>query len=128
MIDPTAYLIFLGASHSPEQTSVMRPVLGDRQAVRKGFEVRFDPVNTLVISMVGETIPERRGTVMAFNSTAQQLGVMSGSAVGGLAVETAGYGGLGWVVVGISLVPVLLVVLFVDERRFGASRAQAAVA
>jgi hypothetical protein len=50
---------FLGASHSPEQSSVMRPVLGDRQAVRKGFEVRFDPVNTLVVSMVGEELRRR---------------------------------------------------------------------
>jgi Matrixin len=51
---------FLGASHSPEQDSVMRPVLGDRQAVRKGFHVRFDPVNTLVMSMVGEEIRRRQ--------------------------------------------------------------------
>ena len=51
---------FLGASHSPEQSSVMRPVLGDRQAVRKGFQVRFDPVNTLVMSMVGEELRRRR--------------------------------------------------------------------
>ncbi|MGD9637117.1 MAG: matrixin family metalloprotease, partial [Pirellulales bacterium] len=51
---------FLGASHSPEQSSVMRPVLGDRQAVRKGFQIRFDPVNTLVMSMVGEELRRRR--------------------------------------------------------------------
>lgn len=50
---------FLGASHSPERDSVMRPVLGDRQAVRKGFHVRFDPVNTLIISMVGEELRRR---------------------------------------------------------------------
>jgi hypothetical protein len=47
---------FLGASHSPEQNSVMRPVLGNRQAVRVGFQVRFDPVNALIIGMVGEEI------------------------------------------------------------------------
>jgi Matrixin len=51
---------FLGASHSPERDSVMRPVLGDRQAVRAGFHVRFDPVNTLVMSLVGEEIRRRR--------------------------------------------------------------------
>jgi hypothetical protein len=56
---------FLGASHSPEQTSVMRPVLGDRQAVRKGFQVRFDPVNTLVIAMVGEELRRRRVSKVA---------------------------------------------------------------
>jgi len=51
---------FLGASHSPERDSVMRPVLGNRQAVRKGFQVRFDPVNTLVMAMVGEELRRRR--------------------------------------------------------------------
>jgi hypothetical protein len=51
---------FLGASHSPEGDSVMRPVLGNRQAVRAGFQVRFDPVNTLVIGMVGEEIRRRK--------------------------------------------------------------------
>ena len=51
---------FLGASHSPERTSAMRPVLGDRQAVRAGFQVRFDPVNTLIMSMVGEELSRRR--------------------------------------------------------------------
>jgi hypothetical protein len=51
---------FLGASHSPERDSAMRPVLGDRQAARKGFQVKFDPVNTLIISLVGEEIRRRR--------------------------------------------------------------------
>jgi hypothetical protein len=51
---------FLGASHSPEQTSVMRPVLGNRQAVRVEFQVRFDPVNALIIGMVGEELGRRK--------------------------------------------------------------------
>lgn len=51
---------FLGASHSPEPDSVMRPVLGDRKSRRSDFTIRFDPVNTLVMSMVGEEI-RRRG-------------------------------------------------------------------
>lgn len=51
---------FLGASHSPEQDSVMRPVLGDRQSREKSFQIRFDPVNTLIISMVGEEVRRRR--------------------------------------------------------------------
>jgi hypothetical protein len=50
---------FLGASHSPEPTSVMRPVLGNRQAVRVDFQVRFDPVNALIIGMVGEELGRR---------------------------------------------------------------------
>jgi hypothetical protein len=51
---------FLGASHSPEQTSVMRPVLGNHQAVRIDFQVRFDPVNALIIGMVGEELGRRK--------------------------------------------------------------------
>jgi hypothetical protein len=50
---------FLGASHSPEPTSVMRPVMGNRQAVRVDFQVRFDPVNALIIGMVGEEMGRR---------------------------------------------------------------------
>jgi hypothetical protein len=49
----------LGASHSREPNSVMRPVLGDKQAVRANFRVRFDPVNALVIAMVGEEMRRR---------------------------------------------------------------------
>ncbi|TWT36169.1 hypothetical protein KOR34_10700 [Posidoniimonas corsicana] len=51
---------YLGASHSPEPDSVMRPVLGDRQSRQTGFGIRFDPVNTLIMSMVGEEV-RRRG-------------------------------------------------------------------
>jgi hypothetical protein len=51
---------YLGASHSPEQTSVMRPVLGNRQAARVEFQVRFDPVNALIIGMIGEEIGRRK--------------------------------------------------------------------
>jgi len=51
---------FLGASHSPESNSVMRPVLGDRQALQAGFKIRFDPVNTLIMAMIGEEM-RRRG-------------------------------------------------------------------
>ncbi len=50
----------LGAAHSPEADSVMRPVLGDRKARRNDFTIRFDPVNTLVMAMAGEEIRRRR--------------------------------------------------------------------
>jgi hypothetical protein len=53
---------YLGAAHSPERDSVMRPVLGDKQAGRVAFRIRFDPVNALVIAMVGEEM-RRRGAV-----------------------------------------------------------------
>ncbi len=63
---------FLGAAHSPEQDSVMRPILGDRQALRAGFQIKFDPVNTLIMCLVGEEI--RRAGVRKFSdmSTATQ--------------------------------------------------------
>jgi hypothetical protein len=48
---------YLGASHSPERNSVMRPVLGDHHGA--GLQIRFDPVNALVIAMVGEEIRRR---------------------------------------------------------------------
>ena len=50
---------FLGAAHSPEKTSVMRPVLGDNQAGRAGFQIGFDPVNTLIIASIGEEMGRR---------------------------------------------------------------------
>lgn len=53
---------YLGAGHSPEPDSVMRPVLGDRKSRRKEFVVKFDPVNTLLIATVGEEIRRRRVT------------------------------------------------------------------
>ncbi|MGD9648791.1 MAG: M12 family metallo-peptidase [Pirellulales bacterium] len=45
---------YLGAVHSPETTSVMRPVLGDRQARLRSFRIGLDPLNALAIHLVGE--------------------------------------------------------------------------
>lgn len=50
---------YLGAAHSPELTSVMRPTLGDRPVRLRSEEVRFDAVNTLAIAMVGEEVRGR---------------------------------------------------------------------
>lgn len=52
---------FLGAAHSPEATSVMRSILGDRPVRLKSDTIRFDAINTLAIAMVGEEV-RRRGT------------------------------------------------------------------
>ncbi|HVT27991.1 MAG TPA: matrixin family metalloprotease [Lacipirellulaceae bacterium] len=52
---------YLGAAHSPEPQSVMRPVLGDNRAGRSDFRIQFDPVNALAIAMVGEEM--RRANV-----------------------------------------------------------------
>lgn len=56
---------YLGAAHSPEADSVMRPVLGDRLARKKDFVIRYDPVNTLLMSMVGEEVRRRRVSTFA---------------------------------------------------------------
>lgn len=50
----------LGATHSPEPDSVMRPVVGGPQSRAAGYDIRFDPANTLIISMVGEELRRRR--------------------------------------------------------------------
>jgi hypothetical protein len=45
---------FLGAVHSPETDSVMRVILGDKQARSKRFLIHFDPLNTLAMNLVAE--------------------------------------------------------------------------
>jgi len=50
---------YFGATHSLEPTSVMRPKLGDRQSRKQGFRIRFDPLNTLILYLVGEEIRYR---------------------------------------------------------------------
>jgi metallopeptidase family M12-like protein len=55
---------FLGAAHSPESISVMRPVLGDRQVRLKSFTIAVDPVNALVMNLVADEI--RDGGLTSF--------------------------------------------------------------
>jgi hypothetical protein len=50
---------FLGACHSPERDSVMRPNLGDGRASLRAFRIGFDPVNTLVMNLVAEDLARR---------------------------------------------------------------------
>jgi hypothetical protein len=50
---------FLGAAHSPESVSVMRPILGDRQVRLKSFTIAVDPVNALVMNLVADDIRDR---------------------------------------------------------------------
>ncbi|HEY2761190.1 MAG TPA: M12 family metallo-peptidase [Pirellulales bacterium] len=45
---------FLGAVHSPESDSVMRVILGDKQARVKAFQIHYDPLNTLAMNMVAD--------------------------------------------------------------------------
>ena len=49
-----------GAVHSPEMTSVMRPVLADRKALARRFLILFDPLNTLAMNLVAEEIRDHK--------------------------------------------------------------------
>ena len=55
----------LGAAHSPEPDSVMRPILGDRRARQLSFPIRFDPVNTLAMNLLAEEIRLRNARGIA---------------------------------------------------------------
>ncbi len=50
---------YLGASHSLEAISVMRPTLGDRLSHARSFRIGFDPPNTLIMNSVCEAIRTR---------------------------------------------------------------------
>ena len=50
---------YLGAAHSPEPTSVMRGVLGDRRARAAKFAIQFDPLNTLAMCLVSQELEAR---------------------------------------------------------------------
>ena len=47
---------YLGATHSPENDSSMRPMLNDGKANLRSFRLGFDPVNTLIMCLVGDEI------------------------------------------------------------------------
>ena len=47
---------WLGATHSADETSVMRPVVGQGQLRVTGATLRFDPPNALLIALMGEEI------------------------------------------------------------------------
>ena len=50
---------YLGASHSPEPQSVMRPILTRGLQRGIGSRIQFDPVNALIIAMVGEEMRQQ---------------------------------------------------------------------
>lgn len=43
---------YLGANHSGDASSVMRPVLADRQAAERRFRILYDPLNALAVNLV----------------------------------------------------------------------------
>jgi hypothetical protein len=50
---------FLGAAHTSDPMSVMRPKLGDRRSTAKSFRIGFDAANTLVINLIAEEMRTR---------------------------------------------------------------------
>jgi Metallo-peptidase family M12 len=50
---------YLGASHSADPDSVMRPQLGDRRSHSLSFRIGFDPLNTLAINLVADELRSR---------------------------------------------------------------------
>lgn len=50
---------YLGAAHSPEPDSVMRPILGDDKVNLRRFRILFDPVNALAINLIGQQWRDR---------------------------------------------------------------------
>ena len=47
---------FLGAAHSVDPASCMRPVIGDGQARSRTFQIGFDPINAKVIRLISNEI------------------------------------------------------------------------
>ncbi len=50
---------FLGAAHTSDQGSVMRPKLGDRRSASRAFRIGFDAPNTLVMNLIAEELRTR---------------------------------------------------------------------
>lgn len=56
---------YLGATHSPEASSVMRPKLGDHRSHARGFRIGFDPLNTFIMYLLAEEL--RAGRYRGFS-------------------------------------------------------------
>jgi len=69
---------FLGAVHSIEADSVMRPKIGDHRSNARAFRIGFDPLNTLVMNLLGEEL--RAGRKYGFRSLQPQTRVQLRSA------------------------------------------------
>ncbi|WP_322797464.1 MFS transporter [Tepidiforma sp.] len=67
-------------------------------------------------AIMTEMSPGDRGTVMALNAAGQQFGIVTGSLVGGMALEAGGYGALGPTAAALALVSMAMYGRFVSER------------
>lgn len=73
-------------------------------------------------AMMTEMSAAYRGTVMALNAAGQQFGIVTGSLVGGLALEVGGYTALGPTAAGLALVSMVMYGLFVEEQGMAGGR------
>jgi hypothetical protein len=66
---------YLGAAHSAQFNSVMRPVIGDGRVRSKGYRIGFDPHNAQVIRLVASEISTLRvrNVAMFSQATRQKL-------------------------------------------------------
>lgn len=66
---------YLGAAHSPDPDSVMRPRLGDAKARRRSFQIDFDPPNSRILHLFAGAISgqEFRSVVILPPATRSEL-------------------------------------------------------
>jgi hypothetical protein len=50
---------YLGAAHSPDQSSVMRPILGDGQSRARAFKIKLDVPNAKIVSIISSEMATR---------------------------------------------------------------------
>lgn len=67
-------------------------------------------------TLISELAPNARGTVFAINSTIVSIGIVVGTSVGGILVDTYGYEGLGVMAATAGFVSALVVWKYVTER------------
>jgi hypothetical protein len=69
---------FLGAAHSSEHQSAMRPDLSDRQTRARGFRIRFDAINTLIMCLIGQEMRARPIYLLSQLSPATKAALRAG--------------------------------------------------
>jgi hypothetical protein len=50
---------YLGAAHSPDRKSVMRPDISDRQSRARAYQISFDTVNAAVLRVISDELRKR---------------------------------------------------------------------
>jgi DHA1 family inner membrane transport protein len=72
---------------------------------------------TTLSSLALEQVPESRGTMMSLVSAGISFSSMLGSAIGGVGIDKFGFKGYGIIMFNISLVAILIIFLWVNDRK-----------